>query len=108
MRGSLFESNSDSAWGEAFLFVQFLQEHDGRMSLAEELWAGGTIADKDEVLDFLIKYRQNTLENGFVECGIQDDFGSTLTLDDHKKIQFRTTDGNLFDDFGKKMMDLRI
>jgi hypothetical protein len=29
-----------------------------------------------------------------------------LTLDDHKKIQFRTSDENLFNEFGKKIMNL--
>jgi hypothetical protein len=86
------------------LFYFYLQEHweNGE----EELWASSTISDTDAVLAFLTKYRENTVENGYVKCVVQEGYGSTLTLDDHKKIQFRTSDESLFNEFGKQMVTL--
>jgi hypothetical protein len=86
------------------LFYLYLQEHWENGT--EELWASSTISDKDDVMAFLTKYRENTVENGYVKCVVQAESGSTLALDDHKKIQLRTSDENLFNDFGKKMMAL--
>jgi hypothetical protein len=85
-------------------FYLYLKEHweNGE----EELWASGTIATTNDVLTFLNKHRENILENGHVSCTVQEAYGSTLTLDDHKKIQFRTSDENLFNEFGKKIMNL--
>lgn len=86
------------------LFYFYLQDHWENGT--EELWASSTISDKNEVLAFLTRYRENTVENGYVKCVVQEGHGSTLTLDDHKKIQFRTTDEGLFNEFGKKIMAL--
>jgi hypothetical protein len=86
------------------VFYFYLQEHWENGT--EELWACSTISDKDDVLAFLTKYRENTLENGYVKCVVQEEYGSVLTLDDHKKIQFRTSNEDLFNDFGKKMLAL--
>jgi len=89
---------------EVELFCFYLQEHWEKGT--EELWASSTITDNNGVLAFLTKYRENTLENGYVKCVVQKGYGSTLTLDDHKKIQFRTSDESLFNEFGKTMMAL--
>lgn len=86
------------------LFYLCLKEHweDGE----EEFWASSTISDTIGALTFLTKQRENILENGHISCVVQEAYGSTLTLDDHKKIQFRTRDENLFNEFGKKIMSL--
>src|ERR1700730_9572065 len=72
----------------------------------KELWESSTISDKNDVLTFLTRHRTNTAENGYVECVVQESYGSALPLDDHKKIQFRTSDERLFSEFGKRMMTL--
>jgi hypothetical protein len=72
-----------------------------------ELWAGKNIADKKSAVDFLLRHKSDTLENGFLDCVVHCKIGETnLTLDDHKKIQLHTKDQNLFDDFGEKISDL--
>ena len=72
-----------------------------------ELWVGKDIADKKSAVAFLLQHKSNTLENGYIDCVVHSKVGETnLTLDQHKKIQLFTKDQNLFNDFGKKIMDL--
>lgn len=87
------------------LFSIYVWQHweDGK----DEIWASGAITTANELLSFLTKYRECTLENGYLNCVIDIVEDSTrLTLDQHKKIQFYTKNEGLFNVFGKRMIDL--
>jgi hypothetical protein len=72
-----------------------------------ELWTAKHFSDKETVVQFLNENRASTLENGFIDCVVHSLTGQTnLTLDEHKKIQLHTKDNDLFNDFGKKIMNL--
>ncbi len=72
-----------------------------------ELWASNNISNKKTSIEFLLKNKLNTLENGYVDCVVHSKIGETnLVLDDHKKIQLYTKDETLFNDFGEKIMNL--
>jgi hypothetical protein len=72
-----------------------------------ELWTAKHFVDKGTVIQFLREYKTSTLENGFIDCVVHSLTGQTnLTLDEHKKIQLHTKDTDLFNDFGKKIINL--
>ena len=79
-------------------FWIYIQNHwDNRET---ELWLAKDYLSKNQVTDFLINNRSNTIENGYVKIVIHSLLGETnLTLDDHKKIQLHTKDENLFREF---------
>jgi hypothetical protein len=65
-----------------------------------ELWDAQHLVSKQEIIDFLVKERKNTLENGYLKIVTYSSEGQTnLTLDDHKKIQLQTQSGEVFKSF---------
>jgi hypothetical protein len=72
-----------------------------------ELWTNESIRTQDDIIQFLENNQVNILENGFVEFAIYvSDTATRLMLDEHKKIGFTTQNLELFNQFGRKMMEL--
>ncbi len=72
-----------------------------------ELWLANDFSQKEEVTNFLINNKDDTIENGYLKIVAHTLIGETnLTLEDHKKIQLHTKDGTLFRKFIDKAIDL--
>lgn len=72
-----------------------------------ELWAGKNLDTRESIVTFLTSHQLSPLENGYIDCVVHSLAGETnLTLDDHKKIQLHTKDEKVFNEFGRKIMEL--
>lgn len=72
-----------------------------------ELWVDKKMVHLQEVIDFLQKNKNSTIENGFIACVIHSAIGETnITLDEYKKIKLTTKDEELFDFIGAKVIQL--
>jgi hypothetical protein len=72
-----------------------------------ELWLAKHFLHKNQVSNFLVNHRSDTIENGYLKIVVHSLVGETnLTLDDHKKIQLHTKDESLFREFIGKAIDL--
>ena len=72
-----------------------------------ELWVAKHFTDKRNIIDFLNRQKENTLENGYLDIVVNSTKGETnLTLNDHKKIQLHTKDENVFKNFIGSIIEL--
>ncbi len=93
-----FLPSTDGFW----IYIKSFWDND-----RTELWAAKELTDKGEIIDFLKRQKNNTLENGYLEIVVHSLVGETnLTLDDHKKIQLHTKDLEVFNCFIGNIIDM--
>lgn len=87
--------------------VAFFIEAEWDNEESNERWINKSLTEKKSIIDFLTTNIPNTLNNGYVSTVVYCTKGETnLVIDSHKHLKLTTKDESVFNNFGKKIMDL--
>ena len=72
-----------------------------------ELWINKDLTDKEDIVNFVKNNKKNLIHNGYLDLVMHCIEGETnLMIDEHKQIRLTTKNVDIFNKFGKEIMNL--